>query len=53
MKRVIKVGKNHANWKDTLTSQGFMSNYIDNFVGQLQDLLDHHKYCFIDGDYFS
>ena len=45
--------KNHAKWKDTLTSQGFMSNYIDNFVGQFQDLLDHHKYCFIDEDNFS
>ena len=47
-----KVGKNHAKWKDTLTSQGFMSNYIDNFVRQLQDLLDHYK-CFINGDHLS
>ena len=39
-----EVGKNHGKWKDTLTSPGFMSNYIDNFVGQLQGLLlDHHK----------
>ncbi|KAL6314690.1 hypothetical protein AAG906_027037 [Vitis piasezkii] len=34
------VRKNHAKWKETLTSQGFMSNYIDNFVQQLQQLLD-------------
>ena len=38
-----EVGKNHTKWKETLTSQGFMSNYIDNFVGQLQELLDHDK----------
>ena len=39
-----KVGKNHGKWKETLTSPGFMSNYIDNFVGQLQGLLpDHYK----------
>ena len=39
-----EVGKNHGKWKDTLTNPGFMSNYIDNFVGQLQGLLlDHHK----------
>ncbi|WKA12062.1 hypothetical protein VitviT2T_029490 [Vitis vinifera] len=25
------VKKNHAKWKETLMSQGFMSNYIDNF----------------------
>ena len=38
-----EVGKNHAKWKDTFTSQSFMSNDIDNFVGQLQgQLLDHH-----------
>ena len=38
------VRKNHGKWKETLTSQGFMSNYIDNFVGQLQGLLlDPHK----------
>ncbi|KAL6314688.1 hypothetical protein AAG906_027035 [Vitis piasezkii] len=34
------VRKNHAKWKKTLTGQGFMSNYIDNFVQQLQQLLD-------------
>ena len=34
------VKKNHAKWKETLVSPGFMSNYIDNFAGQLQDLLD-------------
>ncbi|KAL6314517.1 hypothetical protein AAG906_026853 [Vitis piasezkii] len=34
------VRKNHAKWKETLTSQGFMSNYIDNFAHQLQQLLD-------------
>ncbi|KAJ9671556.1 hypothetical protein PVL29_025318 [Vitis rotundifolia] len=34
------VRKNHAKWKETLTSQGFMSNYIDNFVQQLQQFLD-------------
>ncbi|CBI20243.3 unnamed protein product, partial [Vitis vinifera] len=34
------VRKNHAKWKETLTSQGFMSNYIENFVQQLQQLLD-------------
>ena len=39
-----EVGKNHTKWKETLTSQGFMSNYIDNFVaGRLQELLDHDK----------
>ena len=39
-----EVGKNHGKWKETLTSPVFMSNYIDNFVGQLQGLLlDHHK----------
>ena len=38
-----EVGKNHTKWKETLTSQGFMSNYIDDFVGQLQELLDHDK----------
>ncbi|CBI20246.3 unnamed protein product, partial [Vitis vinifera] len=32
------VKKNHAKWKETLMSQGFMSNYIDNFVRQLLDL---------------
>ena len=34
------VKKNHGKWEETLVSPGFMSNYIDNFVGQLQDLLD-------------
>ena len=39
-----EVGKNHGKLKETLTSPGFMSNYIDNFVGQLQGLLpDHYK----------
>ena len=32
--------KNHAKWKKTLTSQGFMIDYIDNFVQQPQQLLD-------------
>ncbi|KAJ9671560.1 hypothetical protein PVL29_025322 [Vitis rotundifolia] len=32
--------KNHAKWKKTLMSQGFMIDYIDNFVQQLQRLLD-------------
>ena len=35
------VKKNHAKWKEALTSQSFLSNYVDNFVGQLQGLLDH------------
>ncbi|KAJ9671565.1 hypothetical protein PVL29_025327 [Vitis rotundifolia] len=35
-----QVEKNHAKLKETLVSPGFMSNYIDNFVGQLQGLLD-------------
>ena len=34
------VRKNHANWKEALTSPSFMSNYVDNFVGQLQGLFD-------------
>ncbi|KAJ9671557.1 hypothetical protein PVL29_025319 [Vitis rotundifolia] len=34
------VRKNHAKWKKTLTGRGFMSNYIDNFVQPLQQLLD-------------
>ena len=34
------VKKNHAKWKETLVSPGFMSNYIDKFIGQLQDLQD-------------
>ena len=34
------VKKNHAKWKETLVSPRFMSNHIDNFAGQLQDLLD-------------
>ena len=34
------VKKNHAKWKETLVSPGFMSNYIDKFIGQLLDLLD-------------
>ena len=34
------VKKNHAKWKEALTSQSFLSNYVDNFVGQLQGLFD-------------
>ena len=34
------VKKNHAKWKETLVSPRFMNTYIDNFVGQLQGLLD-------------
>ena len=34
------VKKNHAKWKKTLVSPRFMNSYIDNFVGQLQGLLD-------------
>ena len=34
------VRKNHAKWKENLTNQGFMNNYIDNFVQQLEQLLD-------------
>ena len=32
--------KNPAKWKEALVSPGFMSNYIDKFVGQFQPLLD-------------
>ena len=42
------VRKNHSKWKETMTSQGFMSNYIANFVHQLEQLLD--KKWWIDGD---
>ena len=35
------VRKNHARWKETLVRPGFMDNYVDEFVGQLQELLDH------------
>ena len=37
-----QVKKNHAKWKETLVSPGFMSNYIDNFVEQLHGLLDQN-----------
>ena len=37
-----QVKKNHAQWKETLVSSGFMSNYIDNFVEQLHGLLDQN-----------
>ncbi|KAL9236442.1 hypothetical protein vseg_011114 [Gypsophila vaccaria] len=33
------VKKNHAKWRDILISQGFMSEYIDNFVKDLQKLV--------------
>ncbi|RVX03921.1 hypothetical protein VitviT2T_029489 [Vitis vinifera] len=36
------VRKNHAKWKETFARPGFMSNYVDKFVGQLQGLLDHN-----------
>ena len=36
------VRKNHAKWKETFASPGFMGNYVDKFVGQLQGLLDHN-----------
>ncbi|KAJ9671553.1 hypothetical protein PVL29_025315 [Vitis rotundifolia] len=42
MDEEIEVGclvkKNHAEWKETPMSQGFMCNYIDNFVRQILDL---------------
>ncbi|KAL6314737.1 hypothetical protein AAG906_027084 [Vitis piasezkii] len=34
------VKKNHAKWKEALTSQSFLNNYVDKFVGQLQGLFD-------------
>ncbi|KAK9674145.1 hypothetical protein RND81_12G214100 [Saponaria officinalis] len=33
------VKKNHAKWRDILISQGFMSEYIDNFVKDLLKLV--------------
>ncbi|KAG8366018.1 hypothetical protein BUALT_Bualt17G0032500 [Buddleja alternifolia] len=33
-----KVKYNHAKWKKTFTSPGFMDNYMDNFVEQLYQL---------------
>ncbi|XAR68306.1 Anthocyanidin 3-O-glucoside 2'''-O-xylosyltransferase [Bertholletia excelsa] len=33
-----RVKKNHAKWRETLGSQGFMSGYIDKFIEKLHEL---------------
>ncbi|KAH0683995.1 hypothetical protein KY289_021747 [Solanum tuberosum] len=33
------VKENHKKWKELLSSPGFMSNYIDNFIQDLHELL--------------
>ncbi|WMV27442.1 hypothetical protein MTR67_020827 [Solanum verrucosum] len=33
------VKENHKKWKELLSSPGFMSNYIDNFIQELHELL--------------
>ncbi|KAK6792784.1 hypothetical protein RDI58_011865 [Solanum bulbocastanum] len=33
------VKENHKKWKELLSSPGFMSNYIDNFIQDLYELL--------------
>ncbi|PSS05838.1 Anthocyanidin 3-O-glucoside 2'''-O-xylosyltransferase [Actinidia chinensis var. chinensis] len=32
------VKKNHAKWRETLASQGFMSGYIDDFIHKLHEI---------------
>ncbi|KAK9932874.1 hypothetical protein M0R45_020096 [Rubus argutus] len=34
----IMIKKNHAKWIETLSSQGFMSGYVDRFVQSLKEL---------------
>ncbi|KAF3685833.1 Anthocyanidin 3-O-glucoside 2'''-O-xylosyltransferase [Capsicum annuum] len=34
------VKENHRKWKEVLSSPGFMSNYIDNFIQNLHELLE-------------
>ena len=43
MKRDSEIGnlvkKNHTKWRETLTSPGLVTGYVDNFIESLQDLV--------------
>ncbi|XP_074273276.1 anthocyanidin 3-O-glucoside 2'''-O-xylosyltransferase-like [Silene latifolia] len=36
-----EVKKNHAKWREMLTSEAFADGYIDSFIKDLQDLIGH------------